>query len=60
MVMLIKASAVLKNDYIDAFEKREQILQLRAKVIQAEQERINGERTLSVSEARKLLGGESR
>lgn len=84
MIMLIKASAVLRNDYasisalaketkepiyitkngegdlvlmsIDAFEKREQILQLRAKVIQAEQERINGERTLSVSEARKLLG----
>lgn len=40
---------------IDAFEKREQILQLRAKVLQAEQERISGERTMSVSEARKRL-----
>ena len=38
---------------IDAFEKREQILELRAKVLQAEQERINGEETLSVSTARK-------
>lgn len=40
---------------IDAFEKREQILQLRSKVLQAEQERVNGEPTLSVSEARKHL-----
>jgi len=40
---------------IDAFEKREQILQLRAKVLQAEQERISGAETLSISEARKRL-----
>lgn len=40
---------------IDAFEKREQILQLRAKVLQAEQERLDRETTLSVSEARKRL-----
>ena len=40
---------------IDAFEKREQILQLRAKVLQAEQERIDGEATLGISEARKRL-----
>ena len=40
---------------IDAFEKREQILQLRAKVLQAEEERISGAETLSVSEARKRL-----
>lgn len=40
---------------IDAFEKREQILQLRAKVLQAEQERIIGAETLSISEARKRL-----
>ena len=40
---------------IEAFEKREQILQLRAKVLQAEQERLDGEETLSVSEARKRL-----
>lgn len=40
---------------IDAFEKREQMLQLRARVLQAEQERIDGEPTISVSEARKHL-----
>ena len=40
---------------IDAFEKREQMLQLRAKVLQAEQERISGAKTLSVSEARNRL-----
>lgn len=40
---------------IDAFERREQILQLRAKVLQAEQERIEGAETLSVSEASKRL-----
>ena len=41
---------------IEAFEKREQILQLRVKVLQAEQERIDGAETLSVSQARKRLG----
>lgn len=40
---------------IDAFEKREQILRLRAKILQAEQERISGGETLSVSEVRKRL-----
>ena len=40
---------------IDAFEKREQVLQLREKVLQAEQERIDGMQTLSVSQARKQL-----
>ena len=40
---------------IDAFEKREQMLQLRASVLQAEQERIDGEPTISASEARKRL-----
>ena len=40
---------------IEAFERREQILQLRAKVLQAEQERIDGAETLSVSESRKRL-----
>ena len=40
---------------IDAFEKREQMLQLRAKVLQAEQERMDGELAISVSEARKRL-----
>lgn len=40
---------------IDAFEKREQILELRERVLQAEQERLNCEKTMSVSEARKAL-----
>ncbi len=40
---------------IEAFEKREQILQLRAKVLQAEQERLDGAETISVSEARRRL-----
>ncbi len=40
---------------IDAFEKREQILQLRARVLQAEQERISGAETLSISEAKRRL-----
>lgn len=40
---------------IDAFEKQEQILQLRAKVLQAEQERLDGAETISISEARKRL-----
>ena len=40
---------------IDAFEKREQMLQFRAKVLQAEQERIDGSETLSVSQAREGL-----
>ncbi len=40
---------------IDAFEKREQILKLREKVLQAEQERIDGLETLSVQQARKQL-----
>ena len=37
---------------IEAFERREQILELRSQVLQAEQERIAGEPTLTVSEAR--------
>ncbi|WP_195269231.1 type II toxin-antitoxin system Phd/YefM family antitoxin [Eubacterium sp. 1001713B170207_170306_E7] len=40
---------------IDAFEKREQILELRARVLQAEEERLNGEKALSLSEAREQL-----
>lgn len=40
---------------IDAFEKREQMLQLRAKVLQAEQERLDGAEAFSVSEVRKRL-----
>ena len=37
---------------IDAYEKKEQMLNLGAKVLQAEQERIDGAQTLSVAEAR--------
>ena len=39
---------------IDVFEKREQALELRAKIMQAE-ERLNGAKTRSISEARKGL-----
>lgn len=40
---------------IDAFERREQILKLRGKVLQAEQERLDGKEIMSISEARKQL-----
>ena len=40
---------------IEAFEKREQMLDLRLRILQAEQERINGAETITVSEARKRL-----
>lgn len=44
---------VLMN--IDAFERREQALLMRERVLQAEQERLSGAPTLSVSETRRLL-----
>lgn len=40
---------------IEAFEKREQMLKLREKVLQAEKERLDGAEVLSISEARKQL-----
>ena len=40
---------------IEAFEKREQMLKLRERVLKAEQERIEGQPTMSVSEARRRL-----
>ncbi len=40
---------------IEAFEKREQILELRARILQAEQERINKEETITIQDARKKL-----
>ena len=40
---------------IESSEKTEQMLNLRKKVLQAEQERLDGASTLSVSEARKKI-----
>ncbi|NDO50830.1 type II toxin-antitoxin system Phd/YefM family antitoxin [Lachnospiraceae bacterium MD335] len=40
---------------IDAFEKREQMLKLREKVLQAEQERIEHAPTLDIAQARERL-----
>ncbi|MCR0274664.1 type II toxin-antitoxin system Phd/YefM family antitoxin [[Clostridium] innocuum] len=40
---------------IEAFEKREQLLELRARVLQAEQERLDGENGNSISEVRSIL-----
>ena len=40
---------------IDAFEKREQMLKLRERVLQAEQERVSGAKTVSISQARRQL-----
>ena len=37
---------------IDTYEKREQLLRLRARVLQAERERIDGAKTMSATEAR--------
>lgn len=40
---------------IDAFERREQLLQMRSKVLQAEQERLDGNTGMSLDEARREL-----
>lgn len=40
---------------IEAFEKREQALELRDRVLQAEQERLNGEASKSIAETRAIL-----
>lgn len=40
---------------IDAFERREQALELRLKVLQVEEERLRGEKTRSIQEARREL-----
>lgn len=40
---------------LEIYEKREQTLQLRTKVLQAEQERIDGVKTRSIEQARKEL-----
>lgn len=39
---------------IETFEQREQMLKLRERVLKAEQERIEGQATISLSEARRL------
>ncbi len=40
---------------IEAFEKREELLKMRCKIMIAEQSRINGEPTVSIIDARKRL-----
>ena len=40
---------------IEAFEKREQILKLRSKIMAAEGARLSGEPTVSLGEARKRI-----
>lgn len=40
---------------IDTFEQREQQIMLRAKLLQAEQERISGEKMMSIEEVREAL-----
>ncbi len=40
---------------MEAFEKREQLLNLRARILQAEEERLRGAKTMSVAEAREAL-----
>ena len=40
---------------INAFERREQALELRLKVLQAEEERLRGEKTRSIQKARREL-----
>ena len=40
---------------IDAFEKREQLLKLKAKLSIAEKARLAGEKTYSIDETKKLL-----
>jgi len=40
---------------IDAFERREEVLKLRAKLAAAEQSRLSGQPTFSIEESRKRL-----
>ena len=42
---------------VDAFENREQVLQHRAAILEAEFSRLNGESTYSVDEIRRKLKG---
>ena len=40
---------------LEAYERREQMLDLRAKVLQAEWERLSGARTMTIEEVREAL-----
>ena len=40
---------------MEAFERRENLLNLRSSILQAEEERLRGARTMSISEAREAL-----
>ena len=40
---------------LEAYEKREELLKLRAQILQAEEQRIYGAKTISVQEAREAL-----
>jgi len=40
---------------IEAYEKREEKLKLREKVLQAEEERLHGDATISIAEAKRKL-----
>ena len=51
-IVVERQMVLMRND---AFEKREQILKLRMKVLKVEQERMDGVNTLSLSEVRKKL-----
>lgn len=40
---------------MEAFERREQLLNLRARILEAEEDRLRGAKTMSISEAREAL-----
>ena len=40
---------------MEAFERREQLLDLRARILQAEEDRLRGTKTMSIAEAREAL-----
>ncbi|MBO4367103.1 MAG: type II toxin-antitoxin system Phd/YefM family antitoxin [Clostridia bacterium] len=40
---------------MEAFEKREQLLDLRARILQAEEDRLRGARTMSIADAREAI-----
>ena len=40
---------------MEAFERREQLLNLRARILQAEENRLRGAKTMSIAQAREAL-----